>query len=326
LRKLLEQRRSFNLYVVHGGTNFGFTAGANANNNYSNFEPVITSYDYGAPISERGEATADFHRFRALIAAHVPHRLPDLPVPPSVIQFPAVTAQPYASLWDNLPPAKQVMKPQPNELLFAQDHGMVLYRKELRGDGALTIDGVRDYATVFHDGRYLDYLSRVQKPGLQPQHPIALHAGDRAASLDILVDSFGHVGYGQAMSDRKGILGSIRLDQHELQDWDVHSLPLDEAYLTGLKPLHGAPTRPGLFFKATLKLDKLGDSYIDMSAWDKGYLWINGQLLGRYWKIGPQQRLYCPASWFRHGDNELLVFDMHRTVAASVSGTTTLHA
>jgi hypothetical protein len=325
LRQLLVQRRSFNLYVVHGGSNFGFGAGANAHDDYSHFEPVITSYDYGAPIAERGEATADYHRFRALIAAHVPQHLPEVPAAPPIIGFPAVLAQAHAALWDNLPPAKRVAQPQPNELLFAQDHGMVLYRKTLHGGGALTVEGVRDYATVFHDGRYIDYLSRVQKPGLQPEHPIALHVGDRAASLDILVDSFGHVGYGQAMADRKGIVGNIRLDQHELQDWDVHSLPLDVAYLAGLKPLHGAPTRPGLFFKATLTLDKLGDTYIDMSAWDKGYLWVNRQLLGRYWKIGPQQRLYCPASWLRKGDNELLVFDLHRIEAAPINGATTLH-
>ncbi|MFC5740827.1 beta-galactosidase [Dyella tabacisoli] len=327
LRQLLEQGRSFNLYVVHGGSNFGFTAGANANNDNSNFEPAITSYDYGAPINERGEATPDYHRFRALLAAHAAHRLPEIPSPPPAIRFPALTLQPYASLWDNLPPAKQATRPQPNELLFAQDHGMVVYRKKLRADGALSIDGMRDYATVFSDGRYLDYLSRVQKPGLRQTQKIALPAihGDAEATLDILVDSFGHVGYGQAMQDRKGIVGAIRLDERELHDWEVHGLPLDDAYIASLRPLTGKASRPGLFFKATLKLDRLGDSYIDMSAWDKGYLWVNRRLLGRYWRIGPQQRLYCPASWLREGDNEVLVFDLHRTEAAPVHGAVTLH-
>ena len=75
-----------------------------------------------------------------------------------------------------------------------------------------------------------------------------------------------------------------------------------------------------LFFRATLRLARAGDSYLDMGAWDKGYVWVNGRLLGRYWKLGPQQRLYCPASWFRQGDNELLVFDMHRTDGAPIRG------
>ncbi|WP_266170190.1 beta-galactosidase [Dyella subtropica] len=327
LRKLLEQGHSFNLYVVHGGTNFGFTAGSNANNDYSNFEPVITSYDYGAPIDERGAATPDYHRFRELIAAHVPHRLPRIPAPPAAMSFPAMTLKPYASLWDNLPAAKSVAKPQPNELLLAQDHGMVVYRKALRRGGELSVDGVRDYATVFSGGRYLDYVSRVQKPGLHDRQRVAIPApaDGGEAELAILIDSFGHVGYGQAMADRKGIVGDVRLDAETLQDWQVHGLPLDDSFLAGLQPLADAASRPGLFFRGTLKLARAADSYIDMSAWDKGYVWINRRLLGRYWRIGPQQRLYCPASWFKPGANEVLVFDLHRTEATSIRGFERLH-
>ncbi|TAM21661.1 MAG: beta-galactosidase [Rhodanobacter sp.] len=318
MRKLLEEGRSFNLYVVHGGTNFGFGAGANAHNDYSHFEPVITSYDYGAPINERGEPTADYHRFRAMLAAHAPKPLPEIPAAPPVIRFDAVSAKPCASLWDNLPSAKRVAQPQPNELLFAQDHGMVLYRKPLAGGGKLEIEGVRDYASVFHGGRHVDNISRLQQAGLPVERPLDLPAGK--GDLDILVDSFGHVGYGQAMSDRKGIVGAVHLDGHELSDWQAYSLPLDERYVAGLKPLREAPTRPGVFFKTKLHLDSMGDSYIDMSAWDQGYLWVNGHLLGRYWKIGPQQRLYCPASWLHKGDNELLVFDLHRVESTPIKG------
>ena len=316
LSELLEQKRSFNLYVVHGGTNFGFGAGANANKDYANFEPVITSYDYGAPITERGEATADFHRFRELIARHVTHTLVDIPAPPPAIAFDSVLPTPHASIWENLGRPRQVPRPQPNEILLAQDHGMVVYRKRLTRGGALHIDGVRDYATVFSDGRYLDTLSRVHKPGVRETSHVDVSAGE----LDILIDSFGHIGYGQAMADRKGVVGDIRLGDEALQDWTVHGLPLDEAFIRALKPLSKPSTRPGLFFKAALQLHEPGDTYIDMSAWDKGYLWVNGHLLGRYWRIGPQQRLYCPATWLRQGANEILVFDMHRIEAAPILG------
>ncbi|HTV85799.1 MAG TPA: beta-galactosidase [Dyella sp.] len=324
LRKLLAEGRSFNMYVVHGGTNFGFTAGANARDDYANFEPVITSYDYGAPINERGEATPDYHAFRALLAAHVPHALPAPPPAPPTMTFAEVLAHPFASIWDNLPiPAHTVKKPDPNEILFAQDHGMVLYRKTLLHGGLLNMEGLRDYGTVFSDGTYLDYVSRVDKPGLHVQHYVDIPppANGAGTTVDILVDSFGHVGYGQAMYDFKGIVGAVTLDGEELHDWQAHSLPIDEAYVAGLPPMRpDSPSklRPGLFFKAFLNLDKLGDCYIDMSEWDKGYLWVNGKLLGRYWRIGPQQRLYCPASWFARGSNELLVFDMHRTTPATI--------
>ncbi|OOG45843.1 beta-galactosidase [Rhodanobacter sp. C01] len=327
LRLLLQQGRSFNMYVVHGGTNFGFGAGANASGDYSHFEPVITSYDYGAPINERGEATPDYHTFRALLAAHTTRPLPDVPVAPPAIRFAAITPVAHASLWDNLPAPRAVKNPQANELLFAQDHGLVLYRRKIPAAAvALILDGVRDYATVFRDGHYVDYVSRVQHAKLRAGNRVDLPAiVDGATSqLDILVDSFGHVGYGQAMVDRKGIVSSVRFGGEELEDWDAHSLPLEDGYIRRLKPVVTAPSRPGIFFKATLRLDQLGDSYIDMSGWAKGYLWVNGQLLGRYWNLGPQQRLYCPASWLRHGDNELLIFDQHQTVAAPIHGATTL--
>src|SRR5690348_1815759 len=108
LRKLLDENRSFNMYVVHGGTNFGFGAGANANDDGSHFQSVITSYDYGAPIDERGVATPDYHVFRAMLAVHARRPLPDVPEPPPAIHFAPVTPKPFALLWDNLPQAKRV--------------------------------------------------------------------------------------------------------------------------------------------------------------------------------------------------------------------------
>lgn len=324
LQNLLAQHRSFNLYVVHGGTNFGFTAGANADGDGSHFEPVITSYDYGAPINERGEATPDYHAFRALIAAGTHASMPAIPAAPPAIRFPSLQLQAFASLWDNLPEAKQVTSPQANELLFAQDHGMVLYRKRVQGGGVLALDGLRDYATVFRDGRYVGALSRVQRPKAKLDLTITLPQTREEATLDVLVDSFGHVNYGHMMSDRKGIVSPIRLDGKELQDWNVYSLPLDEAWLAGLRTLRGTPSRPGLFFRGQLELESVGDTYVDMSAWSKGYVWINRRLLGRYWNVGPQQRLYCPASWLRADDNEVLVLDLHRTEAASIRGVETL--
>ncbi|GGY17628.1 beta-galactosidase [Rhodanobacter panaciterrae] len=325
LAKLMAEGRSFNMYVVHGGTNFGFSAGANVEDDQTQFQPVITSYDYGSPINEHGAPTADYHAFRKLIAAHLAQPLPELPPVPPMASFPTITPQPHASLWDNLPAAKQVQRPQANELLFAQDHGMVLYRRALKGGGELVLDGVRDYATVFHGGRYVDYVSRMQHPKLRAGNKLPLPAGGEA-SLEVLVDSFGHVNYGRAMADRKGLVGEVQLDGKPLQDWEAVSLPLDDAWLAALKPLNGKPARPGVFFKGVLSLAQSGDCYLDMADWAKGYLWVNGHLLGRYWNIGPQQRLYCPAPWLHAGDNEVLVFDLHRTEGAAIRSAASLSA
>ena len=78
--------------------------------------------------------------------------------------------------------------------------------------------------------------------------------------------------------------------------------------------------RPGMFFKGNVGLDSVADTYIDMSRFKKGIVWVNGHNLGRYWYVGPQQRLYCPASWLKRGTNELLVLDLQQTEAASVRG------
>ena len=63
---LLKNGRSFNLYVIHGETNFGFTAGGNAFS-ATQFQPDITSYDYDAPINEQGSATPKYYMLRNLI-------------------------------------------------------------------------------------------------------------------------------------------------------------------------------------------------------------------------------------------------------------------
>jgi beta-galactosidase len=329
LRKLMDAGRSFNLYEVHGGTNFGFGAGANAHNDGSHFGADLTSYDYGAPIDERGVPTSAYHRLRSIIAGVSARSLPSIPEPPPVFEFASRTAKPWASLWDNLPEAREVRHPAANELLTGQTRGMVLYRKRLRLDrpASLRVIGVHDYATVLVDGRLLGTISRVTDKGLPDDDPLTLPAsGADGTQLDILIDSFGHVGFGLYITDRKGLTGKVLINDTPVQGWNVVSLPLDKAYVDNLKPSAQPARRQDVFFRADVEIDSPGDTYIDMSAWDKGYLWVNGHLLGRYWRIGPQQHLYGPAEWWRNGHNDVLIFDQHRTRPASIRGVATLHA
>lgn len=50
--------------MIHGGTHFGFIAGANQG---SVFQPVPTSYDYDAPITEAGDLTKKFFLIKEVI-------------------------------------------------------------------------------------------------------------------------------------------------------------------------------------------------------------------------------------------------------------------
>jgi beta-galactosidase len=65
--------------------------------------------------------------------------------------------------------------------------------------------------------------------------------------------------------------------------------------------------------RGVFSLKEVGDTYINMSAWGKGHVWLNGHNLGRYWNIGPQQTLYIPAQWLKKGKNEIVVFELNKT-------------
>lgn len=80
----------------------------------------------------------------------------------------------------------------------------------------------------------------------------------------------------------------------------------------------------GNIFTGNFSLQQTGDTYIDMSKYSKGVVYINGHNLGRYWNIGPQQRLYCPASFLQKGNNSIVVMDLHQAAAATAAGYATM--
>ena len=331
---LLSHHRSFNLYVVHGGTNFGFTAGANAFSS-TQFQPDVTSYDYDAPIDEQGRATPKYYALRNLIARYTHHPLPDPPAPVPVMTIPAFTLQPYTSLWDHLPAAKHTPQPQPMES-FDQTSGMILYRTRLIGhkSGNLTITEPHDYALVYLNGKFIDTVFRdgghwtIKLPKTDVREPV----------LEILVENMGHINFAQYLIDRKGITDRVTLNGMTLINWETFDLPLAAPPATEGRAAAGTGTTPaampkdasaaaqrGLFFKGSFTLDSTADTYLDLSNFKKGIVWVNGHNLGRYWYVGPQQHLYCPASWLRKGSNEVVVLDLHQTEAAAICGVTNLY-
>lgn len=73
MRDMLTLNASFNFYMFHGGTNFGFTSGANKYENLKRpkFVPQITSYDYDAPLDEAGDPTEKYFKIKNVLAEHV---------------------------------------------------------------------------------------------------------------------------------------------------------------------------------------------------------------------------------------------------------------
>lgn len=350
LHAFMRERLSFNLYVIHGGTSFGFYAGANVDPLTLDYQPDITSYDYSAPITEQGVATPKFHAYRRIIGSYLPPESPlcEIPEPLPTVRRSgrhALRPAPWASLWSNLPaplPLDQTVEPMPFEH-YGQSYGFALYRKRLNGygGGRVTIDAVHDYATVFVGGQYAGSISRTRVPPsyAQPARlaghtslelPPAVPDQDGAVLLEILVEGMGRVNYGPHLEDRKGIIGSVTLHDlaaqpHTLTGWEVTLLPMDADFIARLKPANSlaetveTAEKAGWFYRATLELDAIGDTYLDMRHWIKGLVWVNGHALGRYWRIGPQQRLFCPAPWLKLGENTITIFDLHQCEAMPVA-------
>ncbi|HEX2975378.1 MAG TPA: beta-galactosidase family protein [Bacteroidales bacterium] len=326
VRFLMENKKSFSLYVIHGGTNFGYTAGANSGR--KGYEPDVTSYDYDAPINEQGKATPKYYALRNLLGSYLPKgkKLPSVPDPIPTIEISQMEMSPFTSVWDNLPAPVNSVQPKPFEA-FNQDYGFMLYKTELIGHkkGKLKVTDLHDYATVFLNGNYIGKLDR--REGIDT---ITIPASDVATPvLEIFVEGMGRINFAQYLIDRKGITDRVTLNGMTLMNWKVYSLPMDNKFIYNLRSSGRTINKPGIFFKGNFMLTKEGgviggDTYVDVSNYTKGIVWVNGHNLGRFWNIGPQKRLFCPAGWMREGLNEIIVFDMHETKAKPISGSATL--
>ena len=51
------------------------------------------------------------------------------------------------------------------------------------------------------------------------------------------------------------------------------------------------------------------DSFLDLSGWLHGVVFVNGFNLGRYFKGGPQKSLYVPGPILKEGSNEVKLAD-----------------
>lgn len=319
IKDMLDRNISFSLYMTHGGTTFGWWGGAN-NPAYS---AMCSSYDYDAPISEAGWTTPKYFQLRDLLKQYLPEgeTLPEPPTQYPVISVPAITEWEVAPLFDNLPQAKQSEDIKPMEQ-FDQGWGSILYRTTLKEDvkGILHIDEVHDWAQVFADGKLLGRLDRRRGEFTLPLKE-TLKKGTR---LDILVEAMGRVNFDKSIHDRKGITNKVEVvsgeQVKELKGWEVYNLPPFYEFVSQKNYQAGKPVDGPAYYKATFRLDKTGDTFLDMQTWGKGMVWVNGHAMGRFWEIGPQQTLYMPGCWLKEGENEIIVLDLKGPAEAKVAG------
>ena len=309
---MLSHGISVNLYMVHGGSSFGFMSGANK---YQAYQPIISSYDYDSPLDEAGRPTEKFFAIRDVIKKYLPKGavLPDMPAPLPMIEIPRFELKETASAFSGLGKPVHSERPQSMEAL-GENYGFILYRKSLARElqGTLEITEARDYAVVYQGDKNLGTLDRRLK---QSSLKVDIKG---TAPLDILVENMGRVNFGTNMvTDRKGISEKVVLNGEELKGWETYPLPMSD--LSGLKFSAENVNGPA-FHRGGFKLSALGDTYLDMRGWGKGYVWVNGHNLGRYWSIGPQQSLFVPSGWLKKGNNEVVVLDLENGRERSIAG------
>ncbi|WPU92233.1 beta-galactosidase family protein [Mucilaginibacter sabulilitoris] len=298
---------SINMYMFHGGTTRGFMNGANYNDQ-APFEPQISSYDYDAPLDEAGNPTSKFEAFRNVIQKHLSAgiNLPAVPPAKPTISIPKIELENVADLNELKLKGRSSQSPLTFEDMKL-DYGFMLYRTKVEGgkSGILKVKDLRDFAVVIINGQTVGKLDR--RTGLDS---INVNLPDGNVTLDILVENLGRINFGKyLLQNKKGIVGKVFFQNNEVTGWQNFPLPLKTVGNYKPKPSLSNLNTP-VMKKGTFSLASLGDTYLNMTDWGKGVVWINGHNLGRYWQIGPQQTLYVPREWLHIGKNEILVFEV----------------
>ncbi|KAM4626324.1 beta-galactosidase-like isoform 2-T2 [Discoglossus pictus] len=301
LMNILETGASINMYMFAGGTNFGFWNGAD----YKNYNPVTTSYDYDAPLTEAGDPTQKIEAIRTVISKFQP--VPQGPIPPATqkYKYGFISLSKVGRIFDllnTLSPGPPIVSQFP--LTFEdikQYFGFVLYRTHLVWDIPLPTklsagrDGVHDRAYISIDGKFQGVLERDHVKHLEV-------TGNAGQWLDLLVENMGRINFGADFNDFKGLVTNVTLGADILQDWTIYPLNMDGVVVQGLPQLmrtkrssYSDSTMGPALYSGTFSITVVGDTFLKLPKWTKGQVWINGFNLGRYWPArGPQITLYVP--------------------------------
>lgn len=308
---MLENDISINFYMFHGGTNFGFMNGANYQDGQ---RCTVTSYDYDAILTESGDLTEKYYlikntlkKYEQKIKKHRNHKY--YTIKDSLkANYGNIRFNEFGSLKENIELiSKYFVSPYTLTMEeLDQDYGFILYKTVIKGqmeELKLSIQDVRDRALIYLNGKYKGIIDRNNK------QEILLKFEETESTLEILVENMGRINYGSFLKDKKGITEGVKIGNQFLFNWEIYTIPLKN--IVNVKFTNSKNDEYPAFYRGNFTVDKLGDTYLDFTGWDKGIIFINGFNIGRYWKAGPQKRLYVPASLLKVGDNEIVVFELH---------------
>lgn len=301
-------RGSVNFYMFHGGTNFGAQAGANQADDRG-YTPDTTSYDYDALLDERGNITQKYIECKKVISKYVDT---------SEVEFEYIPTKSYSNIKyigssnifnnDKFEVVNSAYPQTMEELGYG--FGYVLYESQLTDITKLKsieLQGCNDRALVFINDELVatSFVEANEVLDFDMEMP-------NNSRLSILVENTGRVNYGKYMEfQRKGITQGVFVNNHTyLFDWKMTKLPLEYSLYATQEYKDQYSSDPQVHkFELNIGDEQIEDTYIDTTDKGKGYIFVNGFNLGRFWDVGPQYKIYVPKQLLKSGSNEILVID-----------------
>lgn len=303
LEAILKQG-SVNIYMFHGGTNFGFTNGANY---YEKLAPDVTSYDYDALLTESGEITKKYKAFQKVIIPYNPHYR-ELPLEANEpIELTNIACQNKVSLFNTL---EDISTNHPsvytqNMEQLDQSLGYIYYEAEI--GSARKIEDFRLISCHDRANVFLNQTLLFTQYDLELGHRETFELTEPENTLGVLVENMGRVNYSVKINhQKKGIVDGVVINGAFQSGWKQYPLPMNNLSQIDFSKewQSGQPS----FYLFEFELNRIGDTYLDMTGWGKGFVEVNGFNIGRFWEVGPQTRLYIPGTLLKE-KNRIIVFE-----------------
>ena len=303
------QQGSINLYMFHGGTNFGFMNGCSARGNID--LPQVTSYDYEALLDEQGNPTPKYFAIQQMLKKYYPEYPQMEPLVKESFELKNIPLSEKVSLFETLEDVAQPIEslyPMKMEEL-GQNVGYLLYRTEAEWDAdeeRIRVIDARDRMQLFVDEELVvnQYQMEIGEDIFVPRQKQSTH------QIDILIENMGRVNYGHkllAESQHKGIRTGVCKDLHFMLHWKQYPLELkNPEKIDFTKEWH--ENQPA-FYAFDVELKALKDTYLELTHFGKGIVFVNGVNIGRFWDVGPTLSLYIPHSLLKLGQNRIIIFE-----------------
>ncbi|KAG8193654.1 hypothetical protein JTE90_024017 [Oedothorax gibbosus] len=316
LTEMLKANASVNVYLFHGGTSFGFTAGSNLEDG---FKPCTTSYDFDAPLNEAGDPTPKYYALKETIGKFFPLPPGPLPVPAPKMKSDPIPMKRAFSFWALMELYKSFSVFSTYPLSFEDLHtpfGFVVYEAKVQftptDPAVLIVKGIADRGYVYVNQVLQGILSREQKVESIPINIL------QNETITIIVENQGRVCFGSGINDRKGIFQNVTLCSKTLVNWTmtpINSLPESMSKLRALKhqSTNDPSLVPAIFYGSFKSKGTILDTFLSLEGWHKGVAFVNGFNLGRYWPIvGPQVTLYVPSCFLRSSSNDIILIEFEK--------------